>query len=124
MDNPSKKLASTEVCSHCFCASCLSLLKKGRCPLCPLCRAALKSDYHSLPGRSNLEQWGLSEARAEVCRVKFSERDADGYRNVILNDTEQSNIRVGKGVKINVGSGSRIVINGKEVENPQECAQS
>ena len=35
---------------------------------------------------------------------------------------QATNIVVGKTAKIQVGAGARIVINGRVVENPQECA--
>ncbi len=125
MDNVNNKVTSTQVCSHYFCAPCLLLVKNGKCPLCPLCRADLTlvtSDNTLLRSHRNItETWNLETARAEV---KFSKRDLDGYRNVILNGAERTNIRVGNGAKIRVAPGTNLVINGKIIENPQDCNQS
>jgi hypothetical protein len=53
----------------------------------------------------------------------MGDTDTRGYRQVLLDGKEKSNIFVRKGAKIQVAPNMNLIINGKRVENPQECSQ-
>lgn len=130
MANMNMKLLRTR-CHHFFCESCLQIISNGSAPFCPICRRELSEssvplNHMHMHMPVTADTWNLDIARAEVqqARVHFSCPDEKGTRRVVLDDDEECNIFVNPGVKIHVSPDVNFVINGRRVENPQDCSQS
>jgi len=115
------------VCDHAFCSKCLTEALKIK-PYCPLCRTYqpdqaresnldhLFHDDFNAPAVSE-DIWNL-----EVVRTHLREQpEGDGTKRVYLSNGEATNIFVRNNAKIQVSPNVNLVINGKRIENPQDC---
>lgn len=65
------------------------------------------------------DEWNVRLVR----KIVMGDADARGYREVLLDASEKSNVFVRQDAKIRVAANTNLVINGKRVENPQDCNQ-
>jgi len=119
---------SLTICGHCFCRKCLVGALKIK-PYCPLCRKfqprkiyqdeeeGLDTDDDQPSEEPLADDWNVDVVRAQLTLVP----DENGYRRVVLSDGEATNVFVGEGAKINIAPGANLIINGKRIENPQDC---
>ncbi len=119
------------ICGHAFCSKCLSGALKIH-PYCPLCRTYQSKPLHDAAGQQLYdlngeegfeplpeEQWNVEVVRAQLREIPGEEGNFN--RRVYLSNGEPTNIFVGRGAKINVSPNANLFINGKRVENPQDC---
>ena len=117
---------SMTTCGHCFCHKCLTATLKMK-PFCPLCRKRQPRNLYEEGGEEFVENneedepleddWNIQIVRAHINQ----EPDENGYRRVVLSNGEQTNVFIGQGAKINIAPGTNLVINGKRIENTQDC---
>jgi len=111
------------ICNHAFCSKCYqgALAIKPYCPLCrtfQLNRAREPDDNGDLnPLRVSEDDWNVEVVRAHL----RGEPEEDGSRRVVLSNGEQTNIFVGQNAKVQISPNANLFINGKRVENPQDC---
>jgi len=129
-------------CRHSFCSPCLQSFYRVK-PHCPICRAFILPEdvmgttassqsaalNESTPPAIHDSEWNVEIARTHA---RWSEANQRGERQLLLfpssgqnqQEVVRTNIYVsGNPRGIQVTGNPNIVINGRKIENPQDCAQ-
>eukprot|EP01061_Rhynchopus_euleeides_P011292 TRINITY_DN2086_c0_g2_i1.p1 TRINITY_DN2086_c0_g2~~TRINITY_DN2086_c0_g2_i1.p1 ORF type:complete len:281 (+),score=5.73 TRINITY_DN2086_c0_g2_i1:65-844(+) len=126
-DYDDRVVPTTTSCGHTFCEPCLKMTLAIR-PFCPMCRACVTMSADTgAPGspaaQPSEDDWNVGI----VQQVLFSKPDANGMQNVMLQQSkgskpEKTNVFVGQQARIEIVGAPTIIMNGKKVEDPQQCA--
>ncbi|NEJ84098.1 hypothetical protein GR268_47560, partial [Rhizobium leguminosarum] len=117
-------------CRHAFCRICLltAIAIKPYCPMCRSLQPLPESSSSSSPSSSSSSSSSASSSTGTstptktewnvgmVRKIVMGDMDSEGYRQVLLDGKEKSNIFVRRGAKINVAPNMNMVINGKRVQ--------
>lgn len=134
-------------CGHFLCDNCATKIRQIR-PFCPLCRAWIGPEEEEAaaeagggsgstsplpdsepplkkprPQTPTETEWNVGIARVQV---KWSTPSKGGVRTLMMRDSDGSPVATGitsvGAPRITIQGNPNIIINGRQVENAQECA--